>query len=409
MTVNSSDQSSPSSSESALGFDRRRLLGLAGAAAAAPSLALLTAGGRRADALPGRAGDRLVLRPDSDGITAALDVPVATVPGRAVPGAPLRTGVLHASEFSALGVTWSGGHGTVRVRTRTAGGGWTGWRALGGIHDRPDAGTDEGSRTPRGTALAWVGRSDAVQLEISGGPQAPVLSLIDPGHTATPELDLRGRATTPRTTPSHPVGVVPPLHSRRDWGANPKLLNGPIGRVTSIRQVHVHHTDNANDYSRADVPAMIRSIYRYHTQTMGWSDIGYNFLVDRFGRMWVGRSGSTTRMARGAHTLGFNHCSVGVAVLGNFQAGQPNELIYSGIAGIAAWKLTNWRRNPHGKIWVTSTGSDKFRPGRRVLLPVIDGHRDTNDTDCPGQHLYDHLGRIRDRTAYRMAHQGNRG
>ncbi|GAB4011549.1 N-acetylmuramoyl-L-alanine amidase [Nocardioides ultimimeridianus] len=401
--MNSSDQPSPSSSESAHGFDRRHLLGLAGAAAAAPSLALLTSGGRRADALPGRAGDRLVLRPDSDGVTAALDVPVSMVPGRAVPNAPLRTGILHASQFSALGVTWSGGHGTVRVRTRTAGGGWTGWRALGGIHDRPDADSAEAQATPRGTSLAWVGSSDALQLEISGAPQSPVLSLIDPGELPAP-TEAREREVVARYR-----GLVPPLHSRRDWGANPKLLNGTIERVTSIRQVHVHHTDNANDYTRGDVPAMIRSIYRYHTQTMGWSDIGYNFLVDKFGRMWVGRSGSTTKMARGAHTLGFNHCSVGVAVLGNFQAGQPNELIYSGIAGIAAWKLTNWRRNPHGRIWVTSTGSDKFRAGRRVQLPVIDGHRDTNDTDCPGQHLYAHLDRIRDRTAYRMAHQGKAG
>ena len=35
-----------------------------------------------------------------------------------------------------------------------------------------------------------------------------------------------------------------------------------------------------------------------------------------------------------------------------------------------------------------SEGSDRFRLGRTVTLPTIDGHRDTNDTACPGRHLY---------------------
>ena len=34
-----------------------------------------------------------------------------------------------------------------------------------------------------------------------------------------------------------------------------------------------------------------------------------------------------------------------------------------------------------------------------MRLPVIDGHRDTNDTACPGQRLYDRLPTIRRRAA----------
>jgi hypothetical protein len=395
------------SAQPATALGRRRVLGLAAAAAAAPSIALLADVGQAALADPSRRGSRLVLQPDADQLTSALDIPIAQPSGRATTHGPVRSAVLDTTHFSALGVTWAGGSGTVRVRTRRVHGGWTAWRTLGDLHDRPDHQTDEGRATPFGTALAWVGKSDAVQLELDGSQVAPVLSLIDPGHTPVPEVpDLHGRTVVARgTTPGSGV-PIPPLFSRDVWKPNPAFLNGPIERISSVRQVHVHHTDNANDYTWDEVPAMLRAIYRYHTQTLGWADIAYNFLVDRFGRIWVGRHGSVGKMARGAHTLGFNHCSVGVAVIGNFQAGQPNEKIYGAIARVAAWKLSNWGRNPMGKIWVTSHGSDKFRYGKQVLLPVIDGHRDTNDTSCPGDHLYWHLHRIRERTAYRIQHMG---
>ena len=68
----------------------------------------------------------------------------------------------------------------------------------------------------------------------------------------------------------------------------------------------VHHTVNANDYTRDEVPGILRSIYAYHTQSRGWSDVGYNFLVDRFGRIWEGRYGGVDRPVVGAHTLGYN-------------------------------------------------------------------------------------------------------
>jgi len=407
MTVNISERPSPRSSMSAHHLGRRQVLGLAAATAAAPSLALLPDLGRSAFADPARAGSRLALRPDDDSLMAALDIPIARPTGRATTQGPVRSAVLDTTGFSALGVTWAAGQGVVRVRTRRVHGGWSEWRALGGLHDLPNANTDEGRTTPRGTALAWVGHSDAVQVELDGSQVAPVLSLIDPGRTSAPELpDFHGRVVTPRTTAASGGLPIPPLFSRDVWKPNPAFLNGDIQRITSLRQVHVHHTDNANDYTWDDVPAMLRSIYRYHTQTLGWADIAYNFLVDRFGRIWVGRRGSVGKMARGAHTLGFNHCSVGVAVLGNFQTGQPNEKIYGAVARVAAWKLSNWDRNPLGRITVTSTGSDKFAAGRRVTLPVIDGHRDTNDTDCPGKNLYVHLDRIRERTAYRIQHHG---
>ncbi len=167
----------------------------------------------------------------------------------------------------------------------------------------------------------------------------------------------------------------------------------------------MHHTVNSNAYSRGDVPGMIRGMYRYHTNNLGWADIGYNFLVDRFGRIWVGRKHSTwtgKSMIQGAHTLGFNHASVGVSVIGNFESGRPNKKILNAVARLAAWKLDAFGRHPLEKISIRSTGSDRYRAGKKVKLPVIDGHRDTNDTACPGSYLYQKLPVIRRRTARRI-------
>ena len=127
--------------------------------------------------------------------------------------------------------------------------------------------------------------------------------------------------------------------------------------------MHVHHTVNSNDYRRADVPAMIRAMYRYHTLNLGWSDIGYNFLVDRFGRLWEGRAGGPRRAVRGAHTLGFNHASVGVAAIGNFESGRVGKPIIRALVRVAAWKLDADDGHPRRTVWIRSAGSDRFRDG----------------------------------------------
>ncbi len=379
----------------------------AGALVAVPVLDALSGGGddpagpdgpggaARARLSGGRTGVALAARP---GGVRAADVALTSLAAgsarRATGATGLETGTVETDPFSMVGLTWRGGDTDVDVRTRAVGGGsWGPWRTLRQQHDGPDLDSGEGDPTLRATELTWVGPSDALQVRTSGAATEPALALIEPevlSARALPRSSTRDR------------GLRPAIRSRRDWGADERLRTGSPTIDRTIRQMHVHHTVNSNAYSRGDVPGLIRGMYRYHTQNLGWSDLGYNFLVDRYGRIWAGRYGGVERPVRGAHTLGFNTDSFGVAVIGNFEAGPPNRRIIKGLAKIAAWKLHKHGRHPRARTRVTSSGSDRYRSGQRIRLRVIDGHRDTNETACPGGALYGRLKWVRRRAAGRI-------
>lgn len=322
-----------------------------------------------------------------------------------------RSSPLTTSTHTMVGFTWQRGEvePQIEVSSRTDGA-WRPWSRIPHVHDAPEADSVEATDIV-GTELVWIGPADGVRLRVQGNrPAGLTMVLLHP--TALPSDRSTGHARARRRRAgraggepaSTPAGVVPPpdLLGRAQWGADESWRNGRPSYVETIEQVHVHHTANSNTYARADVPALIRGMYAYHTQSLGWSDIAYNFLVDRFGRAWVGRAGGPDEPVRGAHTLGFNAASAGIAAIGNFDQATPSRAVIGAFARIAAWKLHPYGRDPEGRTTVTSEGSDKFRSGRRVTLPVIDGHRDTNDTACPGQHLYQALPEIRRRTQVRI-------
>jgi hypothetical protein len=310
------------------------------------------------------------------------------------PGA--RTGRLSTTTYSMVGFTWRGADPDISVRTLSDGT-WGTWRHA---HELTD-GSPTGRRAA--SALLWVDRSQGVQVRTAHrSPRSLRVVLIDPGVLPSDQARTSAPSLARATATSAPA---PTLHSRREWGADPDWRNGEPQYLDRLRQIHVHHTATGNGYSRADVPGILRGMYRYHTQTLGWFDIGYNFLVDRFGRAWVGRSGGANRLVRGAHTLGFNEASVGVSVIGNLEQRAPWAEAVTGVVKLAAWKLDKHGRWADGNVFVTSTGSDKYPEGTRVRLPAIDGHRDTNDTACPGR-IYRRLPQIRDRAQWRIDHWG---
>ncbi len=262
------------------------------------------------------------------------------------------------------------------------------------LHDLPDVHSEEGAKGRAGTDLVWIGAADGVQVDLRGDrPEDLTLVLLHP-NGALSGLSAHHRDDDNKRPERAPH---PDLMRRSDWGAKGSWRPSAITYNSTIRQVHVHHTVHSNNYSKDEVPGLIRGMYRYHTHNLGWSDIGYNFLVDRFARTWVGRAGGWWRPVRGAHTLGFNATSCGVSVIGNYETTRPSDDVLDAIAALAAWKLDRYGRDPAGGVRVTSEGSDRYAAGRSLRLPVIDGHRDTNDTACPGRYLYEALPEVRRR------------
>ncbi|MFF3719855.1 N-acetylmuramoyl-L-alanine amidase [Streptomyces prasinus] len=201
----------------------------------------------------------------------------------------------------------------------------------------------------------------------------------------------------PRAEPY--IGPRPGIVTRSGWGADESLREQGFVYTDKVSAAFVHHSASGNNYTCAEAPSVIRSIYRYHTESMGWRDIGYNFLVDKCGKIYEGRAGGVANPVLGAHTLGFNSNSMGVAVLGTFSSTSPPAAAVTGVAQLTAWKLGLHGMDPSAKTYLTSGGGNLYAKGTQVRLNVISGHRDGFNTECPGGKLYDKLGTVRSAAA----------
>ncbi|MEV6976710.1 N-acetylmuramoyl-L-alanine amidase [Kitasatospora sp. NPDC093806] len=322
--------------------------------------------------------------------------------------------------FELLGVGWDGpadalAGGSVRVRFRDAAtGGWSGWYELDADGEdgpdtaapgrAPDTATSStpGAGAPRGTtAPLWTGPSDGVAVEVLPGPAGPPpglrVELVDPGRGA--------ESAAVRTLPGEAAGggrrighqaPRPEIVTRAGWGADESIREPELVYTGPVREVFVHHTATATAYECSDGPRVIRAIYQYHVQSNGWRDIGYNFLVDRCGTVYEGRAGGTDLPVHGAHTLGFNTDSAGVAAIGTFVTDVPPPALVTGVTRIAAWKLGLTDQDAAGRTQLVSGSSGSLYPaGTTVAFDAISGHRDAFNTECPGNALYPLLPEIR--------------
>ncbi len=319
------------------------------------------------------------------------------------------------SGYGVIGATWEGPRPEglrFAVRTQTGNGQWTPWQTLHGgdcpcatcVAGRaasshgPNAGTQEFENARPGTDPLAVGDVDQVQVRVtSPGGELPgdlSVSVVDPEPTVTgPGAAAPDNSSSTRTTSNIAARAAetkapkPTIFTRAQWGADEGMRSGSPSYGT-IRAGFVHHTVNANEYTKEQVPAIIRGIYAYHTQSRGWSDIGYNFLVDRFGRIWEGRYGGMAKPVIGAHTYGYNHLAFAASAIGNFDVVEPPTEMLDAYGRLFAWKLD---------LHDIGAKSTQNLDGKE--FPAINGHRDVGQTACPGKYLYAKLPGIRTRAA----------
>lgn len=289
--------------------------------------------------------------------------------------------------FGMVGVTWPYRKNSSKVEVKVRvqrNGTWSEWERLP-VEDDHGPTVAEGNQRS-GTEPYWVGDANGIEANLTTLDGTTVsgakVALINPGVAATD--------AEPPVTPE-PVQAegsrapypMPSVVTRRGWGADERLRfhNGKACAkpkyTSTVQAAFVHHTADRNDYTRGQVSGMVRSMYAYHVKSRGWCDLGYNFLVDRFGRAFEGRAGGMQWPVLGAHTGAFNANSFGVSLIGNFDKVAPPQAMLETTARIVAWKLDANYRSPLGTVVLG-----------RTKLHTVSGHRDTKATACPGKNLY---------------------
>ncbi|MDT9700709.1 peptidoglycan recognition protein [Streptomyces sp. P17] len=247
---------------------------------------------------------------------------------------------------------------------------------------------------PANTMTAETAAASAANAEL-----APVGAMEIPELTSEQTRDelfaLRGTELTEEQKAKPYIGPRPRIVTRRGWGANESLREKKFVYTKKVKAAFVHHTASGNGYTCSQAPSVIRGIYRYHVLSMGWRDIGYNFVVDKCGNIYEGRAGGVAKPVLGAHTLGFNTHSMGIALLGSHGSTKPSGAAVKAVARLTAWKLGLFGANPRGKTYLKSGGGNLYAKGRNVRLNVISGHRDGFATECPGWQMYRKLGTAR--------------
>ncbi|MGI8684219.1 MAG: N-acetylmuramoyl-L-alanine amidase [Acidimicrobiales bacterium] len=190
------------------------------------------------------------------------------------------------------------------------------------------------------------------------------------------------------------VAVIP----RSEWGGD-LAPAGPIPAEPDARYLLVHHSvDPGNDYAASDVAGILRSFVRFHTSPdKGWPDVAYNFLVDRFGRVWEGRTGSLAGPVAGDATGGNQGFDQLCCFIGNHQAAEPTPEAFDAMVRLlrALAARSGIVLGDGATATFTSRGSNRHPTGTVVTTATIAGHRDMSRTQCPGDRVAARLPELR--------------
>ena len=311
------------------------------------------------------------------------------------------SGLERTEAFTVAGITWDATSTeevievVVRIREDGRWGEWTTLPASEGLADSERTGTEP---------IASAG-ADGIQARVrtvSGeAPSGLRIELIDAGDSAADASAVSPSAPAASASAANGYEIKPTVVTRKGWGADEKLRRGwgTPDQSAVLNAMYVHHTVSSNSYAKGDGPKLVRGIYAYHTKSMKWPDIGYQFLVDKYGSIYEGRYGAVDTLPIGAQAGGYNTTTIGISAIGNLETGKPTTAMVDAIARVLAWKAYQHGLDPLGTARLTTGTSTKSgvhaKPGEVVTVNVIQGHRDTNITACPGKYLYAKLPEIR--------------
>ncbi|WP_413451068.1 N-acetylmuramoyl-L-alanine amidase [Georgenia phoenicis] len=362
---------------------------------------------------------------DSTGAASELAIPVADPTA----GTAVVTEELDVPEFAVAGITWSGQEQPeeeISIRVLTDGS-WTPWTPL----EADDAGTGGGG----GTEPYVAGRATGAQVRVSGGdgvlPPDLQLHLIpaEPseqqqvattpddvaalGATAASATSARATATTTAAAPAATAAAAPAgapaVIPRARWGADESLMTWQP-EYDPLQAAVIHHTAGTNSYTRAESAGIVRGIYHYHAVSRGWGDIGYNFLVDKYGQVFEGRTGSLAApyglIPEGGHARSFNPGTLGISVLGDYSTVRAPDIALTRMAEVIAWKFADAGINVRSASGFVSPGTWARPKGQQ--LPRIFAHRDVQDTTCPGDNIYARIPALTNDVERKVAALGGR-
>jgi hypothetical protein len=277
------------------------------------------------------------------------------------------------------------------------------------FHEPLGRGVDRRSFLTRAVAGAGALAAGGLVLPAWASAAAPPFETLGTGEDRpTPRILERAKATpaakpaAPKTQAEYPV---PPIVTRAQWGADETLRDG-VRSFVPIRKIVVHHT--ASPSNPKDPVAVLNKMYEWSITERGYSDLGYNFVIDHKGRIYEGRwarpygpkelhdgEDADGWGVLGAHAKGVNAGSCGIVLIGDFTQSQPTQAALSALVELVAWKASRHRIDPLR----SETYLSLF--GQRRTFANIGPHRDVGNTICPGS-VNDYLPAVRAEVAKRV-------
>lgn len=226
---------------------------------------------------------------------------------------------------------------------------------------------------------AKLGGSDPILL-----PNVTALEVVVPDAEAE-GLSLRVFEADAEEGPT--VDSSQTRFERSDWFTGDESEVAP-GEPLEPRGVVIHDIEGSSNYQPDQVPALLRAIYHYQSDILGWQDIGYHFVVDKFGNSWEGRQGSYDGPITGGFSTDNGNQALDVVVLDDFAVTEPTDSEMNELAAVTASAF----KAGSGEATAELTVGDEHSA---LSFDAIAGHRDLVNSLSPGDGLYSKLGDLR--------------